>query len=95
MGNAATLEVEGNPGTTTVEELSYTDAPQRVPVLDDYFKARAARVRPHIVEHEARSEISVIPTPRRIQIRELCARFGVILVFALAVAGILWLWPPH
>jgi hypothetical protein len=94
MGDAAILEVEGKPGAATVE-LGYTDSPQSVPVLDEYFKAKAARIRPHIVEHEARPDISVIPTPRRIQIRELCARFGVILVFALAVAGILWLWPQH
>ena len=94
MGNAAILEVEGNPGTATVEDLSFTDAPQRVPVLDEYFKARAARTMPHIVEHEARPEVSVIQTPFRIRCRELCARFGAILIFALAVTGIVWFWPP-
>lgn len=93
MGNAAILEVEGNPGTATVEDLSYTDAPQTAPVLNEYFKARAARIRPHVVKHEAQPDVSLIPTPRRIRVRELCARFGAILIFALTVAGILWLWP--
>ena len=93
MENAATLETEAD-STVLVEELGYTDAPLRPTVLEEYFRGRAARSTPHIVEHVARPERSVIQTPFRIRCREVSARFGAILVFALAVAGIVWFWPP-
>ena len=95
MENAAILEAERSPGAALAEELSYTDAPQRVPVLDNYFRARAARVKPHIVEHIELPELPVIQTPFRIRCRELLARFGPYVVFASAVAGMLWFWPPY
>ena len=40
-------------------------------------------------------ELAIIPTPIRVRGRTILARFGPVLVFALAVAGIVWFWPPY
>jgi hypothetical protein len=40
------------------------------------------------------ADLVVIPTPIRVRGRTILARFGPPLVFALAVAGIAWFWPP-
>jgi hypothetical protein len=92
MEDVALLETEASPASL-VNELGYADAPRRGTVLEQYLRSRAGRTKPHVVEHELPPDAAVIPTPARIKCRELCVRFGAIAVFALAVAGIVWLWP--
>ena len=49
---------------------------------------------PAFLEETPSQELAVIPTPVRVRGRSILARFGPPLVFALAVAGIIWFWPP-
>ena len=95
MENAVVLEAEANAGALA-QELVFENAPRRGTVLEEYLRSRATRTRPHIVEAGLASApgLELIPSPMGIRVRELCVRFGSIVVFASAIAGIIWLWLP-
>jgi hypothetical protein len=50
--------------------------------------------RPDFAEEISQPPAGVIPTPTRIKVRTILSILGPPIVFALAVAGIVWFWPP-
>ncbi len=71
------------------EQASWAEPAQR-----GHSKRSLAETAPTPVEETIVSQSAIIPVPARVRGRTFLARFGPPIVFALAVAGIIWLWPP-
>lgn len=92
MENAALLEAEASAAAFS-PEVEFDSSRKGSTVLEQYLRSRENRTRPHVVEPGA-DQLETVRSPLRIRVREVAVRYGPIIVFAAAVAGILRFWPP-